>query len=112
MIADLAKSVSRSLSIVLRWAHWWHSTDERVFDVSSDAVLIELNSDYETSNMTGAELTALVGAWQAGAISHDTLLYKLEQGECLPPGRTIEKEIALIKANPAPALALAAASSV
>jgi len=38
----------------------------------------------------------LVSAWQAGAISRDTLLHNLRQGEILPPGRTGEHELNLI----------------
>ena len=41
-------------------------------------------------------LAALVSAWQAGAISRDTLLHNLRQGEILPPGRTGEHELNLI----------------
>ncbi len=47
-----------------------------------------------------AELTALVSAWQQGAISRDTLLHNLRTGEILPPARTNEQELALIAAAP------------
>jgi hypothetical protein len=40
--------------------------------------------------------TALVKAWQEGAISQDTLLHNLRRGEILPAGRTNAEEIKLI----------------
>ena len=60
----------------------------------------KLNTDFETSHLNGQELSALVSAWQAGAISRDTLLHNLRQGEILPPGRTGEHEVELIGREP------------
>ena len=47
------------------------------------------------------DLTALVAAWQQGAISRDTLLHNLRAGELLPPARTNEQEVELIGNGPA-----------
>jgi hypothetical protein len=62
-------------------------------------VCVKLNTDFETAHLNGPELTALVSAWQAGAISRDTLLHNLRQGEILPPGRSGEQEGELIRAG-------------
>ena len=69
-----------------------------------DVVSIELNKDFETATMTAQELVAMVQAWQAGLISHDTALNKLREGEILPPSRTNLEELELIDARPAPAM--------
>jgi len=48
--------------------------------------------------MSAAEITALVSAWQSGAISRDTLLHNFRTGEILPPARTNEQELARARA--------------
>ena len=53
---------------------------------------ITLNTDFIEIGMTGPELTALVGAWQSGAISRETLFWNLQQGEMIPPGVTSDEE--------------------
>jgi hypothetical protein len=40
-----------------------------------------------------------VSAWQAGAISRDTLLHNLRQGEILPAGRSGEQEVRMIETD-------------
>ena len=62
----------------------------------------ELNNDFEASTMSASEIQALVGAWQSGAISRDTLLHNFRTGEILPPARTNEQELALIQSEPPP----------
>ena len=42
--------------------------------------------------MTSQELTAIVAAWQAKAISQETMFDLFRRGEVLPPGRTDEEE--------------------
>jgi hypothetical protein len=54
------------------------------------------------------ERTALVAAWQQGAISRSTLLHNLRAGELLPPARTNEEETQLIEKEPAKTVAEAA----
>jgi hypothetical protein len=53
---------------------------------------MELNSDFSTKGMSSDELTAVVSAWQAGAISRETMFDLFRRGEVLPPGRTDEEE--------------------
>src|SRR4029079_9032280 len=93
---------SASLTHVLRWVYWWNSVVDFPHLVTAAEALLELHTDLDTGQMTGTELTALVAAWQGGAISHDTLLYRLKSGEVLPPGRTVEEETRLIEGDPAP----------
>jgi hypothetical protein len=66
-------------------------------------VAIKLNTDYLPSKMSSLELTALVGAWQAGGISSMTLFNNLQQGELIAAEVTFEDEMAQI-AEQAPVL--------
>jgi hypothetical protein len=49
--------------------------------------------------MDSQEVTAVVAAWQAGAISRDTMFELFRKGEILPDGRTNEDEEALIRSE-------------
>lgn len=57
---------------------------------------IEINKDYLDSKLDPQELAALIGAWQAGAMSLDTLLYNLKRGEIINPDTDLETEKDLI----------------
>ena len=96
VLGALAASISDSLTHVLRWMHWWHSTEEKPDLVSSEQVLVSLNTDFSLQGMDSQAITALVSAWQAGAISQDTMLDCFRKGEVLPDGRSNaeEKELA------------------
>ena len=51
-------------------------------------------------SMTSQELTAVVAAWQAGAISQETMFDLFRRGEILPAGRTDEAERRLASGQP------------
>lgn len=104
ILGNLSKAVSASLTDVLRWVYWWHSTASVAHpsDVTEQQAVLKLNTDFETAHLTGKEIEQLVAAWLGRAISHDTLLYNFKQGEMLPPGRTIEEEMKLIVNKPPP----------
>ena len=103
ILANLATSVSESLTQMLRWVYWWNSTEESPDDVTDQQVLFELNTDYNTRGMEALELSAIVKSWQGGAISQDTMLELLRKGEILPDGRSNEEEQRLLKQTPPPA---------
>src|SRR5439155_25419121 len=96
ILANVATSVSESLTQVMRWAYWWNSTEEIPELVTDGQVLLELNTDFSTSGMASDELREIVKAWQAGAISQDSMLELFRKGEILPDGRTNQDEAALI----------------
>ena len=100
IIAGISASVTASLNEVLRWVYWWHSTEAAPGDVTAEHLSYRLNSDFEASMLSATEIAALVAAWQSGAISRDTLLHNFRTGEILPPARTNEQEIELIKNEP------------
>jgi hypothetical protein len=101
ILGALAACVSMSLTQVLRWAYWWNSTEAMPDDVSTDDVVIELNTDFSTKGMSAQELTSVVSAWQRGALSRDSMLDLFRRGEILPEGRTNEEETKLIDAEQA-----------
>jgi hypothetical protein len=96
ILGDLANSLSASLTDVMRWVYWWHTVIPDPSDVDEETMCVKLNTDFETAHLNGHDLAALVSAWQAGAISRDTLLHNLRQGEILPPGRSDQQETELI----------------
>ncbi len=102
IIAGISSSVTASLNDVLRWVYWWHSTEAMPEDVTAEHISYQLNSDFEASMMSATEIQALVAAWQSGAISRDTLLHNFRTGEILPPARTNDQEIELIRKEPPP----------
>jgi hypothetical protein len=97
-LGAIATSVSESLTQVVRWVFWWNSTEEIPEAIPSADVLIQLNTDFSLKGMSSQDLQAVVAAWQAGAISKDSMFELFRRGEILPDGRTNEDEAALIKA--------------
>ena len=100
ILGNVAASLSASLTQVLRWAYWWNSTEALPDDVTHEQVVMELNTDFSATGMSATELTAVVKAWQSGAMSRDTMLDLFRRGEVLPEGRTNEEELALIRSEP------------
>ena len=64
--------------------------------MTNEQVLVELNTDFSTKGMSPQEIQAVVVAWQAGAISRDTMTELFRRGEVLPEGRSLEEEERLI----------------
>jgi hypothetical protein len=96
ILGNIATSVSESLSQVLRWVYWWNSTETWPDDVTDEQVSLQLNTDFSTKGLSAQDLTAVVAAWQAGAISRDTMVEIFRRGEVLPDSRTSEEEAQLI----------------
>ncbi len=96
ILGNVALSLSESLTQVLRWVYWWNSTEELPDDVKSEQVLMTLNTDFSTKGLASQDVQAIVAAWQAGAISQDTMHELFRRGEVLPEGRTNEEEAELI----------------
>jgi hypothetical protein len=96
ILGNIAVNVSASLSQVLRWAYWWNSTEESPERVTDEQALVELNTDFSTKGLSAQEIAAIVAAWQANAISRDTMTELFRRGEVLPEGRTTGEEAKLI----------------
>ena len=82
-----------------RWVYWWNSTETIPSAVDTSKVSIQLNTDFNTKGMSSDELTAVVSAWQAGAISRETMFDILRRGEVLFDGPTSEQEGRVISAG-------------
>jgi hypothetical protein len=103
ILGNIAFNVGASLTLVMRWAYWWNSTEAMPDDITNEQVLIELNTDYSTKGLASQDIQAIVGAWQAGAISRDTMTELFRRGEVLPEGRSMEEEEKLIAGDQAKA---------
>ena len=58
----------------------------------NEQVLIELNTDFSLKGLSAQDIQAVVAAWQAGAISRDTMTELFRRGEVLPEGRNVQEE--------------------
>lgn len=93
-LRSMANLVSEGLTQLLRWHHWWNGDTENLDD---ERFSFTLNTDFTTTRLGPQETQALVGLWQAGGISKETLFWNLQQGEIIPDERTFEDEEALIE---------------
>jgi hypothetical protein len=89
VLASLANAASSALSQLLTWCAQWAGVQE--------PATVRLNTDFMPAGMTAQELQALVAAWQASAISFDTLHDNLSRGEIST--RTVDEERDLIEAE-------------
>ena len=65
---------------------------------------VELNTDFSTKGLSAQEIQSIVAAWQAGAISRETMTDLFRRGEVLPEGRSAGEETQAIRnEKPAPA---------
>lgn len=62
-----------------------------------DDVSIKLNKDYNPTGMSPQMLQQLVGSWQSGAISFDTMFSNLQRGEIIKNERTAGDEKEMIE---------------
>jgi hypothetical protein len=86
-IGVASASLGQHLSQCLRWHLFWAGVDQGV----ADKALIELNPE-AMEELTAEEMTQLVAAWQAGAISKKTLYWNLQWGEWARPNVEFEEE--------------------
>jgi len=77
-------AVKQALELMVAWENAVATID---IEINKD--LLDQVIDYQT-------ITALLGAWQQGAISHETLLFNYKRGELLPDDITIEQELGRI----------------
>ena len=92
VLASMASTFDQAMTKVLRWHADWLGADTTV-------ITFAVNKDFFEARLTAQEAQALVGTWQAGGISFETLFWNLQAGEWIEPGRTMEQERALIAAG-------------
>jgi hypothetical protein len=66
---------------------------------TADQVVLKMHRDFTSAQMDPATLTALIKAWQAGAISHDTLLMNMKRGDLMDVNRALDDEKELIETD-------------
>jgi len=91
-LATLAATANEAFEAALRWAVWWSGVDR-------PKVSVTLKPDFVDGRLGHEDLQALVAAWQAGAISKQTLFANLKDGEIVQPDRTFGEEEAAIGAE-------------
>lgn len=78
-IMQIANTASRAITQALKIiAEWEGTSKEQVKEVKA-----ELNTDYNLSEMDAQTITALVTAWQTGAIRQEDMFKKLQKGEII-----------------------------
>ena len=77
------KSVEGTLNKALNLMTDWEGGPE---------VKVTLNTDFANTSMGHQDMTALMGLWQSGAISHESLLWNMKRGEVIPPDVSVEEE--------------------
>jgi len=91
VLSAMAQNISNGITWCLNVMDMWAGGD--------GVVSFELNRDFIGHQLSGQDLLALVQSWQSGAISSNTLFYKLEQGEMYPDNTDFQTEMELIQNN-------------
>ena len=90
LLTNVVNMVEAGIERALRIASEWVTG-------RPDDVEFKINRDWVETMMDPQTLTALVKAWQAGGMSHQTLYENLQSGEIAPVDRTYEEEKDLIE---------------
>lgn len=98
-LAQIAGTLGESFEQIYRWAAWWGMPADSKMESTAESVSVELNTDFTASSIDPAMITALLGAYQGGALSLESLVTTLKAGGLGDPGLSVEDEIELIKSQ-------------
>lgn len=84
LLSIMSQTVSMGLTKALQWFAEWAGANSEVS--------VDLNRDFLPAGITAQDMTALVSAWQQGAISQTTLFENLKAGEIISADVTFEEE--------------------
>lgn len=90
ILSSIAHNISRASGILFSWLLEWRG-------IANAEVGVEINQDFINERLASEEISALVQAWQSGAISWDTLFFNFQKGELYPEGQEPETEQALLE---------------
>ena len=90
LLSSMSDTVSRGLKGVLVIMLEWSG-------VENPEVEVELNRDFTSLQLTGAELVQLTSSYQAGAIGPEVFFKALKDGERIPDGWTVDDWLADIE---------------
>jgi len=79
-VLSVQEGIAKALSLMAEWE-----------GVSGD-IEVELNTDFSDTKISAQDLTALMGAWQSGGISHETFLHNMKKGEVIASDVSVEDE--------------------
>lgn len=79
LLGSIADTAGRGLKDVLEKLIWWNGIDE-------PEVTVELNKDFTSLQLTGAELVQITAAFQTGTIGPEVFFKALKDGERIPDG--------------------------
>ncbi len=91
-LSDIAGNIEAGLTDVLQHVGFWLGVPAKDCHVS-------VNKDFVSTRLGPQDITALLGAVQAGQISEETFIYNLIQGEIIRDGKTVEDEMEDIAEN-------------
>jgi hypothetical protein len=83
VLSSIASTISRALTQALTLFSKWAGSDNEC--------TVELNQEFLPPEMTPQELSALVSAWQTGAISMQVLFEQLQKKEVIASDLTLEE---------------------
>jgi hypothetical protein len=85
-LASVTNNISEAMTAAIRLMCAWAGIS------GTDLAAYRLNTDYLPTGLTAQEITALVGAWQSGAISKRSLFAKLQRGEVVAADLSYDDE--------------------
>lgn len=88
----IVRTASAGLEKALRNLAIWVGADP-------DEVVVTADTDFFDHNLNAQEITAIVAAWQAGAISYKTMFDKLQQGGIIHEDTVVDDEQAALFDN-------------
>jgi hypothetical protein len=95
ILAALALAVSKGLTTALGWFQEWSG--------DTKPVIYDINRDFMPVQMDAPTMTALMAAWQGGALSTPELFDLFKRGDLVESDKTIEQHQGEIDAEPPPA---------
>lgn len=94
VLGTIADNIEHGFDRILQIMAEWASV--------TGQIEVEFNEDFVDTVMTAQDVLALVQAWQAGAMSFETLFWNLKQGELVNGETTIEQERAALPGKGTP----------
>jgi hypothetical protein len=92
LLGSLSDTCSRGMKTVLVEMIAWSGVED-------PDVVVELNRDFTSLQLTGAELVQLTSAYQTGSIGPEVFFKALKDGERIPDGWTMEEWLADVEAG-------------
>lgn len=96
-LSQIAITASESFAMIYRLALWWKSAADSTLEDVGEKVTVELNTDFNPTQMPPALVSALVSAAQQGYLSKDSVVTQLKRGELVGGNRSVEEELKLIE---------------